>query len=193
MNAALNYYAPGDAIPVQRFLKERKLAKYFSRETAAAVVSLGELLEKFPAGRAAPAYYGMGVVDHESFGLDIIAASSAGEGGSFSQKLFAEEGFMSVPPLNQFKVLYNMPLCFASIVFGLKGDNAVIYSSAAGLIRQALLAPSFPVLLGAGKSCADGSVRAGFALASREELEALLPRAGDKEAIDIFPGSAPHG
>jgi hypothetical protein len=186
MNSILNYYAPGDKIPVERFLKERKLAKYFSRETAAAVVSLGELLQRTPADKAAPAYYGMGVVDHESFGLDAIAAASAGEGGGFSQKLFVEEGFMSVPPLNQFKVLYNMPLCFASIVFGLTGDNAVIYSSAAGLLRQALLAPSFPVLLGAGKSYTDGSVRACFALAGREELEALLPLAGDKEAIEIF-------
>jgi hypothetical protein len=138
--------------------------------------------------RHLPVYYGIGVVEKESFGLESVVAASTGPDRKFSQKLFVDDGFMSVPPLNQFKVLYNMPLCFASIVFGLKGDNAVIYASGRALLEAALLAPGFPVLLGAGKSYADGGVGAAFALAERAEIEALLAGAGDKEAIDALPG-----
>lgn len=186
MKVSFRHFAPGEKIPVEGFLKERKLAKYFSRETAAAVVCVGELLAGARPAPDTPAYYGMGVVEHESFGLDCIAAASAGQDGRFSQARFVEEGFMSVPPLNQFKVLYNMPLCFVSIVFGLKGDNAAMYSSASGLLAQAILAPSFPVLIGAGKSHQDGSVSAAFSLADKADLEALVPEAAGKEAIELF-------
>ena len=188
MKLARRFYAPGEKIPAETFLKERKLAKFFSRETAAAVTALGGLLAGAQVPPDIPAYYGIGVVEKESFGLETVVASSTGPDEKFSQKLFVEEGFMSVPPLNQFKVLYNMPLCFASIVFGLKGDNAVIYASGRALLEAALLAPAFPVLVGAGKSYADGSVAAAFALAERAELEALLAGAGEKEAIDALPG-----
>lgn len=190
MRSCRVHFAPGEKIPAETFLKERKLVKYFSRETAAAVTAMGKLLAGGPLQADTPAYYGIGVVEHESFGLETIAAASTAPDGRYSQKLFAEEGFMSVPPLNQFKVLYNMPLCFVSIVFGLRGDNAVIYSSGKALLEQALLAPSFPVLVGAGKSYADGSVGAVFALMERSEIEALLPLAGEKEAIDILPEEA---
>lgn len=190
MKLARRHYPPGEKIPVEGFLKERKLAKFFSRETAAAVTALGGLLTETDIPRDLPAYYGIGVVEKESFGLETVVAASTGPDGKFSQKLFVDDGFMSVPPLNQFKVLYNMPLCFASIVFGLRGDNAVIYRSGRALLEAALLAPSFPVLLGAGKSYADGAVAAAFALAERAEIEALLAGAGELEAIDVLPGGA---
>jgi hypothetical protein len=193
MRLARRHFTAGEIIPAESFLKERKLVKYFSRETAAAVTAMGELLAGGTVPAGTPAYYGIGIVEKESFGLETIAAASTGADGRFSQKLFAEEGFVSVPPLNQFKVLYNMPLCFVSIVFGLTGDNAVIYSSGKALLEQALLAPSFPVLLGAGKSYADGSVAAAFALAASGEIEAMLAgAAGNNEAIDLLTG-APHG
>ncbi len=190
MRFSRNHFGPGERVPAETFLKERKLVKYFSRETSAAVTAMGKLLAGGPIPAETPVYYGIGIVEHESFGLETIAAASTGPDGRFSQKLFAEEGFVSVPPLNQFKVLYNMPLCFVSIVFGLRGDNAVIYSSGKALLEQALLAPSFPVLLGAGKSYAASSVGAVFALMERSEIEALLPLAGEKEAIDILPEEA---
>lgn len=186
MISACFRYGRDEEIPFGRYLKERKLSKYFSRETACAIVSAGELLSRVEVDRRTPVYYCMGVVEHECYGLDSIAAGSTGPDGSFSQQLFVEAGFASVPPLNQFKVLYNMPLTFVSIVFGFTGDNAALYTSADGLLLQAAAAPSWPVLIGAGKAYPDGSVCAGFALARKEDLETLRRTRPSGEAIGLF-------
>ena len=48
MKTVFEAYAAGEAIPVQHFVKNRKLAKYFNRETAAAVVCAAKLLRDVP-------------------------------------------------------------------------------------------------------------------------------------------------
>jgi hypothetical protein len=187
MNAAFYTFAHGETIPVFDFLKDRKLAKYFSRETAAAIVCLGRLLSvvKIPSG--IPVYYATGITEREDYGLPGIVRNSTDSNGRFSTELFIRKGFAEVPPITQFKLLCNMPLCFISLNYGLSGDNAVIYSAASALLCQALSAPvESPILLGAGKSHADGSVESGFAIVSKDEISCSQFLSSSVEAVEIF-------
>jgi hypothetical protein len=187
MNAAFATFADCEHIPVLDFLKDRKLAKYFSRETASAIVCLGRLLNEVKIPLDIPVYYATGITEHEEYGLPGIARNSTDSAGRFSPELFIRKGFAEVPPITQFKLLCNMPLCFISLNFGFTGDNAVVYSAASALLCQALFAPvDAPILLGAGKSRPDGSVEAGFALTSKEEIGASPFLSSSAEAVEIF-------
>ena len=112
----------------------------------------------------------MGVVEYEDYGLNKLCDLSRDENGNFSQKLFIEKGMNSVSPLTQFKVLYNMPLCFISIENNLKGENAVSYSNAQALLLNALFANQHPVIIGAGKVNSDGSIESGFAYVTKDDI-----------------------
>lgn len=187
MKAVFDSYPQGVPIPVQEHVKNRKLVKYFNRETAAAVVACSKLLQGLSLNPETPFYYETGVMEFEDLGLDAIANASLDEEGRFSQRLFIDKGTKAVPPLTQFKALYNMPLSFVAIDQGLTGDNAVLYASARALMLQALHAPGdLPVLLGSGKMCADGTVKSGFALIGRDELAALPLPPATGEAINLF-------
>jgi hypothetical protein len=187
VNAAFSTFAHGETIPVFDYLKDRKLAKYFSRETAAAIVCLGKLLKDVEIPSGIPVYYATGITEHEDYGLPGIVRNSTDSTGKFSPQLFIRKGFAEVPPITQFQLLCNMPLCFISLNYGLTGDNAVIYSAASALLCQALSAPvESPILLGAGKSHADGSVEAGFAVASKDEISSSQFLSSSVEAVEIF-------
>lgn len=194
MRLVLDRYAADEPIPVQRFVKNRKLVKYFNRETAAALVAVGKLFEQSAPDPAMPFYYETGVMEFESLGLDAIAANSRDETGRFAQRLFVERGAKSVPPLTQFKALYNMPLGFVAIEHGLVGDNAVIYGSAWGLVAQARCAPGeADLLLGSGKVHRDGSVESGFAVLTKGELAGIPESLLAGEAIALFRAWAGEG
>lgn len=187
MKIVLDAYAPGERIPVQAHLRNRKLAKYFNRETAAAVVAAARLLNGLSFDCRLPFYYETGVMAYEDLGLDLIADASRDDQGCFSQPRFIENGVRAVPPLTQFKALYNMPLSFVAIEHGLTGENAVIYASARGLLLQALQAPvSTGILIGCGKVFADGGVEAGFALVDKQDIEQSPFLNHPGEAIEIF-------
>jgi hypothetical protein len=177
MKILFEAYERDEPIPVQRYIGNRKLVKYFNRETAAAVVCASKLLEGETFDSSTPFYYETGVMEYENLGLDDIARESADADGHFSQQGFAQEGARAVPPLTQFKALYNMPLSFVAIEQGLNGDNAVVYGSARALLDLALCAPgNGAILLGSGKMHASGQVECGFALVDRKGLEdAPLP------------------
>lgn len=185
MKIVLEHYAAGEDIPVQRFIRNRKLVKYFNRESAAALVASVRLLGNSDFARDMPFYYETGIMEHENLGLDAIAAASVDAQGAFSQQAFAENGTKAVHPLTQFKALYNMPLSFVSIEHGLTGENAVIYASAQGLLQLALQAPvDSGILLGCGKVFHDGAVAAGFALVDKHEIANSPALPG--EAIELF-------
>lgn len=187
MKAVFHTYGAGEAIPVQEYLRNRKLVKYLNRETMAAIVALGRLYEIAPIEPATPCYYATGMLEYQDYGLDDIMAASRADDGQFSPRLFIDQGIAAVSPLNQFKVLQNMPLSFASINFGLTGDNAVLYSAAGSLLLQAQCAPdSGPVLIGAGKAYRDSSVASGFALAERSELADSPWLTSADEAVEMF-------
>jgi hypothetical protein len=194
MKAVFDIYPCGAPIPVQQHVRNRKLVKYFNRETAAAVVACSKLLQGLQLEQDTPFYYETGVMEFEDLGLNAIADASLDSQGCFSQRLFVEKGTRAVPPLTQFKALYNMPLSFVAIDHGLTGDNAVVYACARSLLLQGLHAPGeLPVLLGSGKVCADGTVKSGFALLDRAELAALPLSLSRGEAIDLFAGWAGAG
>jgi hypothetical protein len=187
MKVVFDIYGAGEDIPVLGHLKNRKLMKYLNRETMAAVVALGRLHDITALDPAIPCYYATGMLEYEDYGLDDIMAASRDQNDRFSPRLFIDKGIAAVSPLNQFKVLQNMPLSFASINFGLTGDNAVIYSAAGSLLHQALCAPGDgPVLIGAGKAFRDSSAACGFALVERKELEVSAWLDSDDEAVEMF-------
>jgi hypothetical protein len=187
MKAAFFTFAREETIPVFDHLKDRKLAKYFSRETAAAIVCLGRLLKEVEIPSGIPVYYATGITEYEDYGLPGIVRNSTDSTGRFSPELFIRKGFAEVPPITQFKLLCNMPLCFISLNYGFTGDNAVIYSAASALLCQALSAPvESPILLGAGKSRADGGVESGFAIASKDEISSSQFLSSSVEAVEIF-------
>lgn len=187
MRLVFESYGSGAAIPALDFLQNRKLLKYLNRETMAAIVALGRLCDAEPIPREIPCYYATGMLEYEDYGLAAIVDASRDTAGHFSPERFIGQGIAAVSPLNQFKVLQNMPLSFASINYGLTGDNAVLYSAAGALLRQALCAPGAgPVLIGAGKAYRDSRVESGFALVAREELAASPWLDSEAEAVTMF-------
>jgi len=187
MKVTFDSYKPGEEIPVLQYLKNRKLRKYFNRETEAALVGLGKLTRNIELRPDTPFYYATGVMEYEDYGLEGIVRNSIDETGGFSQKLFIGEAIPRVSPLNLFKVLQNMPLSFAAIEHNLWGDNAVIYTSASGLLLLALHSTfNMPMLLGASKTDKDGKVEAGFAYVLKEEIENSPFLYGTEEAVDMF-------
>jgi hypothetical protein len=189
MKVLFETYDRRDAIPVQDYLRNKKLAKYFNREAAAAVVCATKLLNGSRIDSATPFYYDTGRMEFEDYGLDSIVSASLDGKGGFSQRLFVDRGVKAVMPLTQFKALYNMPLCLVSIEHGLTGDNAALYGSARGLLTAALHAPrERGILLGAGKLRPDGGVESGFALIDKEEIRVsrFLTGNPDAEGIELF-------
>ncbi len=187
MNAVFVAFRGDEEIPVLPFLRNRKMVKYLNRETMATIVAVGRLSGSVPLPPEIPFYYATGMLEYEDYGLRDIVAASTDAAGKFSPRRFVEDGIRAVSPLNQFKVLQNMPLSFASINFGLTGDNAVVYSSAGALLRQALCAPGDgPVLIGAGKVYRDGRVESGAAVVARELIAASPWAQSEVEGVDIF-------
>lgn len=187
MRVVFDSYTAEETIPVRVYLKNRKLGKYFSRETAAALVCAGKLSEQGEIPEETPFYYATGLIEYEEYGLNYIVEDSIDQYGEFSEQRFFKEGLSRIPPLTQFKVLQNMPLCFVSIEHQLRGDNAVVYSSASGLLHHALYAPEDgPLLIGAGKVYQTGATECGFALVAKKEIEDSSFLSFSGEAIEIF-------
>jgi hypothetical protein len=187
MKVVFDSYRIDEEIPVLVYLKNRKLNKYFSRETAAAIVTAGKLLDGIDIDKKTPLYYATGIVEYEDYGLDKIVEVCSDKDERFSQHLFVEKGLSSISPLTQFKLLYNMTLCFISIEHNLIGDNAVLYSSACGLLTQALNAPTdSTILMGAGKVHKDGKVESGFSLILKEDIMNSPFLQSYVEAVEIF-------
>lgn len=187
MKVVFNHFDANEIIPVNDYVQNRKMVKYYNREAQAALVSIAMLLDKKLPDPYTPIFYAVGIAEHEEFDINKIAVHSVDESGHFSNKAFIEKGMMQISPLTQFKVLYNMTLCFISLEYGLKGDNAAIYASAAGLIINAVYSNgNSEIIIGSGKIYADASVEAGFAHISKQELSELPSFDSQVEGIDLI-------
>lgn len=187
MKIVFDSYEYGISIPIHEYIKNKKNAKYFNREASAAVICTAKLFKDSPVNPETPFYYETGKMEFEDYGLANIANASLDEHRNFSQRLFIQKGTKAVMPLTQFKALYNMPLSFVSIEYGLVGDNAVIYASAKGLLIQALNAPvDYGILLGCGKVHQNGKVESAFAIVNKSEIKDSPFLAFDCEGIEIF-------
>lgn len=184
---AVYRHFPGDAeIPVRSHLRNRKLAKYFNRETAALVTCAAVLLDGREIPAATPFAYAMGQVEHEDYGLRTLGDGSRGADDRFCPDAFIATGIAGVSPLTQFKVLYNMPLCFVSIEHGLIGENAILYGTATSDVRSQVecMEPAGKVLLGAGHIHHDGSVDVGLALLEGEASR--IPWDSDADVLRLL-------
>ena len=85
-------YTPDETIPVDEFLKIRKIKKYYNRETSAAVAAMGKLLKKAEICRkTTPVYYATGMLEYEDYGLRFIAENSVDERGRFPKSFLLKK------------------------------------------------------------------------------------------------------
>lgn len=187
MRIAFKTFSHDEPIPVLPLLSNKKMSKYYNRETSAGIVCFSEMASGLEIPENTPFYYATCVTEFEDYGLDKIVEATKSDDGRFSQERFVERGMSSISPLTQFKILYNMPLSFISIDKHLTGDNAVIYDSARGLIDCARNAPVEDlIIIGAGRVRRDGTVESGFAALSKLEIDALPEYEDEIQAVEIF-------
>lgn len=179
-------YLPNEEIPVYDFAKNRKLVKYYTRETMAAVVAVSQLFEGREIPSDMPFYYSTEETEMLDFYRDICSQYAYIK-DEFSSLGFIENVVPTISPLQQFKMMRNTTSCFVSIENGLKGDNAVLLSSASGLLYMAMLAETNgSVLIGAGKLYSDGTAECGFAEVMSDEIANHPMLNSTDDAITLF-------
>jgi len=179
-------YLPNEEIPVYDFAKNRKLVKYYTRETMAAVVAVSQLFEGREIPSDMPFYYSTEETEMLDF-YKNICSQYAHIKDEFSSLGFIENVVPTISPLQQFKMMRNTTSCFVSIENGLKGDNAVLLSSASGLLYMAMFAETNgSVLIGAGKLYADGTAECGFAELMSDEIANHPMLNSTDDAITLF-------
>lgn len=176
-------FPPDGQIPALPCIRKRKLVKYYTRETLAAVLAVSQLLEGEQLPASTPFYYAS--ADCENFVCFSEVFEKFNENGI---RAFDAERYLAfAPPTSHFKSMRNMVSCFVSIENDLHGDNNVIVDSASALLYAALTAPGEEtVLVGAGFLHADDSVEVGFALAEPAEFAGHPLLGSSRPAIDIF-------
>ncbi len=193
MKSCFVSFASNEKIPVSRHLTNRKLRKYFNRETSVAIVCSSMLLKDENVPSDTPFYYAAGLLSFEEYGLAKLINSSLTDEGEFSQQRFIDIGVMGISPLTSFKFLPNMTLAFISIEQKLTGDNAVVYVSADSLLNYARVAPTTgPILIGAGQVDSEGNAASCFALVAKEELILLSPQKPDMQALALLRSLSPE-
>jgi len=189
MRIVYKKYLPSEDIPVYDYVRQRKLVKYYTRETMAAVVAAGELFRGIEISPEMPFFYSTGETEMMDFYKEACVVY-ARRNTVFSSARFMEDVVPSISPLSQFKMMRNMTHCFVSIEYGLKGDNAALMGSVSGLLYSALLSETEgPVLIGAGKLHADGCAESGFAEVFPSELTGHSLLGSPEEAIVFFRNS----
>lgn len=186
MRISYKKYAATEEIPVYDYVKHRKLVKYYTRETMAAMVAMGELFRGREADPDMPFFYSTGELEMLASYVEVCRKIED-RIQDLSPGRFMRDVVPCISPLTQFKMMRNMTLCFVSIEYGLKGDNAALLDSASALLYSALLTPSKgTVLLGAGRLYADNSVESGFAEVLPSEM-ATHPLLGqDTDPMEFF-------
>jgi len=211
-------------IPARNALEDKKLIKYFNLETAALIAGIHhlfpeknlaelplffclckiEMKEIDPQNIYESVKYfenlkliGMELSKFENMDISDIPAIIAeyySIDGKFVPELFYKKFFSNFSPVDQFKVLANLPVSFASIVFNLHGDNVTLYESGRSLVWYATTSGcqnSF--LIGSAKASIKGSVKAGIALTSNDELQKSKYFSEDICAIEMFKNWSERG
>jgi 3-oxoacyl-[acyl-carrier-protein] synthase II len=112
------------------FISQRRMLKLMNREarmavSAAALAVDDAALKDCYSPYRTGLYLGTGLTSGELADLIRLVENSIDEKGRFS---YARMGAVALPncnPLLSFKILTNMPLCYISIRFGVKGPNLV--------------------------------------------------------------------
>lgn len=185
MRVIYKKYLPEEEIPVYDYVRNRKLVKYYTRETMAAVVATACLFDGHTPDSDMPFFYSSGETEMVHFYRDM--GDIIGGEESFRSIWFVEKMSVLISPLERFKTMRNTTACLVAIENGLKGDNAVLLASASGLLYSAMLTETEgPVLIGAGKIYLDGTVECGFAEGFPAEFATHPLLDSPDDAIGIF-------
>lgn len=182
-----NKFLLTEEIPLSSVISSKKVLKYFNRETRCAILTFHELVESCGMDLSlTPLVYSTGSLEFQNYGLEYICRDSKSPSGKYSSSLFIEKGLSQISPLNQFKILSNMPLCFLSMEFGLNGENAAVYDRGSSMLEVSVTMPGNEVIMGAGKIQQDGKVETGFAYLDKSCLEDVCKKYKTLPAIEIF-------
>lgn len=112
------------------FIPQRKMIKLMNREAQMAVSAAGLAihdagLEGYYSPYRTGLYLGTGLTSGELADLIRLVENSIDENNRFSYQRLGTEALPNCNPLLSFKILTNMPLCYISILFQVKGPNLV--------------------------------------------------------------------
>ena len=181
-------YHAGQDIPVFDHVSKRKLTKYYTRETMAAAVALGELYGEQRPSADTPFFFSTGELEFMDYFREVCNNFSEDEQQMpFSGAYFIEKVMPRLSPLSQFKIMRNMPHCLIALEYGLKGENALFLDSLQGLLYSAKMCEyDGPLLIGAGKLYADGGAESGFAEILPGELDDLPLASPEDDPLAFF-------
>ncbi len=188
MKVVYKKFAANQNIPVFDYVTKRKLTKYHSRETMAAMVVMGELYKDQKPPSDMPFFYSTGELEYLNYYSEISMSFTEEEQNiPFSGSFVIEKAMPRMSPVDQFKIMRNMTQCLISMEYGLKGDNALFLDSLQGLLLAAKIGEYVgPVLIGAGKLYADGSTECGFAEMLPDDLANLSLVSPDDDPLVFF-------
>jgi 3-oxoacyl-[acyl-carrier-protein] synthase II len=112
------------------FISQRKMIKLMNREARMAVSAAGLAIHDAGLeGHYSPyrtgLYMGTGLTSGELADLIRLVENSIDENNRFSYQRLGTEALPNCNPLLSFRILTNMPLCYISILFQVKGPNLV--------------------------------------------------------------------
>ncbi len=132
----VNDFDPSD------FISERRILKLMNREAMMAAASTklafeDAMLNGLYSPEQTGLYLGTGLTSGELEDLVPIVEKSIDEKGNFSFHRLGSEALPNCNPLLSFKILTNMPLCYISILFRIKGSN-MVFNPWSGKAAQAI-------------------------------------------------------
>jgi 3-oxoacyl-[acyl-carrier-protein] synthase II len=132
----VNNFDPVDFIP------KRKMIKLMNREAQLAVSAAGLAIadagiEDYYSPQRTGLYLGTGLTSGELADLIRLVENSIEENNRFSYRQMGAEALPNCNPLLSFKILTNMPLCYISILFRVKGPN-LVFNPWSGNTAQAI-------------------------------------------------------
>lgn len=136
-------------------LPDPKLHKYMSATTRLACAATGEALRgaglegDSEARSATGIFLGTGLIAFEVESVRRAVLASHGPDGGLDLERMGRQGLRRCNPLMPFRMLLNMPLGMASIIFGLRGANQILYPDA---VQVGVAAEASLRALGAGRA-----------------------------------------
>lgn len=128
-------------------LSDRKIRKFMSRATELAVVAAGRALDDAgllgddEARRRLAVFVATGLIAFDFSSISKSLAQATDSDGRVDLRFVGERGLRLIHPLMPFKMLLNMPLGIVSIVYGIGGENMIVYPGtiqAGGVLEAAL-------------------------------------------------------
>ena len=123
-------FSLGELVP------DRKLVKYMSPTTALAVLAAGRALSSAgllgDCSRLSDAalFVATGLIGFDLFQVAHLRSTSVDDLDRIDYAGMGQEGLRRCHPLMPFKMLLNMPLGLISIVYGIRGENFILYPGA---------------------------------------------------------------